>query len=161
MSEEPLPPYTYTPGVTPHPISDPAGHSHGRSETAVTVNAERLSQSPAFRRGNAVTSERFSRRRTGAEQVAQAETVEASEESIAAAAFARRAIDAIYATVEENKEYLGRIDAIAGDGDHGIGMSRGSKAAAEAANETDGVARRRQHGLDPAITRRRPWRQPR
>ena len=44
----------------------------------------------------------------------------------------------IYAVVEENKEYLGRIDAIAGDGDHGIGMSRGSKAAAEAANETAG-----------------------
>jgi D-erythrulose 4-kinase len=47
-------------------------------------------------------------------------------------------VDAIYAVVEENKEYLGRIDAIAGDGDHGIGMSRGSKAAAEAANDTEG-----------------------
>jgi D-erythrulose 4-kinase len=47
-------------------------------------------------------------------------------------------VDAIYAVVEENKEYLGRIDAVAGDGDHGIGMSRGSKAAAEAANETQG-----------------------
>jgi D-erythrulose 4-kinase len=51
---------------------------------------------------------------------------------------ARKAVDAIYAAVEENKEYLGRIDAIAGDGDHGIGMSRGSKAAAEAANDTEG-----------------------
>ena len=40
--------------------------------------------------------------------------------------------------VEENKEYLGRIDAIAGDGDHGIGMSRGSKAANAAANEAQG-----------------------
>ena len=44
----------------------------------------------------------------------------------------------LHATVEENKEYLGQIDAIAGDGDHGIGMSRGSKAAAEAAAETEG-----------------------
>ena len=47
------------------------------------------------------------------------------------------------ATVEEHKEYLGRIDAIAGDGDHGIGMSRGSKAAAEAAERDRGRGRRR------------------
>ena len=50
MTAPDLPPYTYTPGVTPHPISDPAGHSHGRVAAAVAVNAERLSQSPAFRR---------------------------------------------------------------------------------------------------------------
>jgi D-erythrulose 4-kinase len=93
---------------------------------------------PAFRRGNAVVSERFTTRRVGAGHVAEKVTAEASEESIAAAAVARKAVDAIYAAVEENKDYLGRIDAIAGDGDHGIGMSRGSKAAAEAANEADG-----------------------
>jgi D-erythrulose 4-kinase len=93
---------------------------------------------PAFRRGNAVASERFTTRRSGADHVAEAVTVEASEESIAAAETARKAVDAIYAVVEENKEYLGRLDAIAGDGDHGIGMSRGSKAAAAAANETHG-----------------------
>jgi D-erythrulose 4-kinase len=92
----------------------------------------------AFRRGNAVVSERFTTRRVGAGQVAEKAAEEASEQSIAAAAVARKAVDAIYATVEENKEYLGRIDAIAGDGDHGIGMSRGSKAAAEAANEAEG-----------------------
>jgi dihydroxyacetone kinase len=93
---------------------------------------------PAFRRGTAVASERFTTRRVAAGHVAEAVTVEASEDSIAAAAVARKAVDAIYAVVEENKEYLGRIDAIAGDGDHGIGMSRGSKAAAEAANQTQG-----------------------
>jgi dihydroxyacetone kinase len=93
---------------------------------------------PAFRRGNAVASTRFTTRRAGTGQVAEAVTAEASEESIAAAVVARKAVDAIYATIEENKEYLGRIDAIAGDGDHGIGMSRGSKAAAEAANEAHG-----------------------
>jgi dihydroxyacetone kinase len=85
-----------------------------------------------------VTSKKFTTRRAGAGHVAEELTAEASEESIAAATVARKAVDAIYATVEENKEYLGRIDAIAGDGDHGIGMSRGSKAAAEAANETEG-----------------------
>ena len=93
---------------------------------------------PAFRRGNAVVSERFTTRRTGAGHVAEKVTAEASEASIAAAVVARKAVDAIYAVVEENKDYLGQIDAIAGDGDHGIGMSRGSKAAAEAANESEG-----------------------
>jgi D-erythrulose 4-kinase len=93
---------------------------------------------PAFRRGTAVASEKFTTRRAGVAHVAETVTAEASEESIAAAAVARKAVDALYATVEENKEYLGRIDAIAGDGDHGIGMSRGSKAAAEAANEAEG-----------------------
>ena len=95
-------------------------------------------ETPAFRRGSAVTSERFTTRRSSAGHIAETVAAEASEESIAAAAVARKAVDAIYAVVEENKEYLGRIDAIAGDGDHGIGMSRGSKAAAEAANETQG-----------------------
>lgn len=28
-SELPLPPYSYVPGVGPHPVSDPAGHMHG------------------------------------------------------------------------------------------------------------------------------------
>ncbi len=93
---------------------------------------------PAFRRGTAVASQRFTTRRAGVSHVAEAVMVEASEDSIAAAAVARKAVDAIYAVVEENKEYLGRLDAIAGDGDHGIGMSRGSKAAAEAANQTQG-----------------------
>ena len=93
---------------------------------------------PAFRRGTAVASERFTTRRASAGHVTETVEAEASEDSIAAAAIARKAVDAIYAVVEENKEYLGRIDAIAGDGDHGIGMSRGSKAAAEAANETQG-----------------------
>jgi D-erythrulose 4-kinase len=95
-------------------------------------------ETAAFRRGTAVTNEKFTTRRAGADQVAETVSAEASEASIAAAAVARKAVDAIYAAVEENKEYLGRIDAIAGDGDHGIGMSRGSKAAAEAANETEG-----------------------
>jgi dihydroxyacetone kinase len=95
-------------------------------------------ETAAFRRGTAVVSEKFTTRRTGAGHVAEKVTAEASEESIAAAAVARKAVDTIYATVEENKDYLGQIDAIAGDGDHGIGMSRGSKAAAEAANEAQG-----------------------
>ncbi|TDC22120.1 dihydroxyacetone kinase family protein [Streptomyces sp. 8K308] len=55
---------------------------------------------------------------------------------------ARRVLDAlaaVRATVDEHVDELGRIDAVAGDGDHGIGMRRGSHAAHEAA--ADAVAR--------------------
>ena len=41
--------------------------------------------------------------------------------------------------MDANADELGRIDAIAGDGDHGIGMERGVRAAVEAA--ADAVAR--------------------
>jgi len=93
---------------------------------------------PAFRRGTPVTSERFTERREVVAHVEETASVEASDESRAAAEVAKRAVTVLYETIEEHKEYLGQIDAIAGDGDHGIGMSRGSKAAAEAAAETEG-----------------------
>jgi len=52
MSSEPdFPPYTYTPGVTPHPIRDPAGHSYGRQEHHSPIENERLEQRPDFVRG--------------------------------------------------------------------------------------------------------------
>jgi uncharacterized protein len=31
--ERPLPPYSYVPGLTPHPTSDPRGHSFGHAES--------------------------------------------------------------------------------------------------------------------------------
>ncbi len=93
---------------------------------------------PAFRRGTAVTSDRFTERRQVVTEVEETATAESSEESRAAAVVARRAVAVLNATVEEHQDYLGQIDAVAGDGDHGIGMSRGSKAAAEAAAETEG-----------------------
>ncbi|MGI8459442.1 MAG: dihydroxyacetone kinase family protein [Propionibacteriaceae bacterium] len=93
---------------------------------------------PAFRRGTTEVSTLFTERHEVDDDVTQAETAEASEASIAAAAVAVRAVEALNRVVEENKDELGRIDAIAGDGDHGIGMSRGSTAAAQAARDTDG-----------------------
>lgn len=30
-SDAPLPPYSYVPGHAPHPVSDPAGHMHGKA----------------------------------------------------------------------------------------------------------------------------------
>ncbi len=93
---------------------------------------------PAFRRGQASVSTRFTERHIAAETASESVTEEASEASIAAATVARSAVLALSAVVEENKDHLGQIDAIAGDGDHGIGMSRGARAAAEAAAQTEG-----------------------
>ena len=61
------------------------------------------------------------------------EIPEASDDSRAAARAASQVIDAIAEVIDENVDELGRIDAVAGDGDHGIGMQRGAQAARAAA----------------------------
>lgn len=58
---------------------------------------------------------------------------DASDESRAAAVTIGRALDAMAGMLDEQADELGRIDRVAGDGDHGIGMQRGSRAAATAA----------------------------
>ncbi|MFD5317951.1 dihydroxyacetone kinase family protein [Streptomyces sp. NPDC127098] len=63
----------------------------------------------------------------------------ADDDSRRAARRVLAALAAVRATVDEHVDELGRIDAVAGDGDHGIGMGRGSHAAHEAA--ADAVAR--------------------
>jgi dihydroxyacetone kinase len=93
---------------------------------------------PAFRRGNALASTRFTTRRAVTDEIRAVADVDASEESRRAADVAKKAVSALSRTVEKHKDYLGQIDAVAGDGDHGIGMSRGARAAAEAAESTDG-----------------------
>ncbi|MFV0495779.1 DAK2 domain-containing protein, partial [Mycobacterium sp.] len=66
---------------------------------------------------------------------ADAEVFEPSDdESQDAARIVLAAVRAIAETVDEHVDELGRIDAIAGDGDHGIGMQRGSHAALHAAS---------------------------
>jgi dihydroxyacetone kinase len=50
------------------------------------------------------------------------------------AAIAVAAFEAIAAAIEAQVDELGRLDAVAGDGDHGLGMERGSKAALAAAH---------------------------
>ncbi|WP_338320644.1 DAK2 domain-containing protein, partial [Streptomyces lonarensis] len=57
----------------------------------------------------------------------------ATAESRAAAARIAEALAAVAAVVDAHVDELGRIDAVAGDGDHGIGMQRGAHAAASAA----------------------------
>lgn len=62
-------------------------------------------------------------------------TVAAPAASAAAAETARQVLTAMLATVVEHEDLLGRLDAVAGDGDHGSGMVRGLRAAAAAARE--------------------------
>ena len=81
---------------------------------------------PAYRRGSVVAA-------------AQADAVETSAvveeipvgdaESQAVAQLVRAALRIVVDTIDEHVDELGRIDAVAGDGDHGIGMQRGSHAA--------------------------------
>ena len=56
-----------------------------------------------------------------------------SFDSRRAAACIAGALRAMLRTFDEKVEELGRLDAVAGDGDHGIGMRRGATAAVEAA----------------------------
>lgn len=55
------------------------------------------------------------------------------EESRACAARILTGLQAVHDVVHENEDYLGRIDAVAGDGDHGRGMARGVDHAVRAA----------------------------
>ncbi|MDQ0238878.1 dihydroxyacetone kinase family protein [Arthrobacter bambusae] len=92
---------------------------------------------PAFRRG-AVTAQALASDDGGLADV-ELSIPAASAESRAAAVRVLAALGAAKDVVDANAEELGRIDAIAGDGDHGIGMERGVRAAVEAA--ADAVVR--------------------
>lgn len=66
-----------------------------------------------------------------------AEIPPTDSESRNIAGLVQRAMTAIAATIDLHVDELGRMDAIAGDGDHGIGMQRGANAACDAANSAD------------------------
>lgn len=59
----------------------------------------------------------------------------ASPESIEIGAVALAIVDSIRDMIDRDVDELGRLDAIAGDGDHGIGMQRGARAGAAAARD--------------------------
>lgn len=88
-------------------------------------------ETPAYRRGAVAVVER----REPATVVEQATRAVApgSRASHAAAAVALGALEAVAGVIDASVDELGRLDAIAGDGDHGIGMQRGARAAVEAA----------------------------
>jgi dihydroxyacetone kinase len=89
---------------------------------------------PAFRKGN--LAPRARRDVAGPDEAVARE----EEDTTLAAADQGRLAAAILAQVQdvvvEHEEELGNLDAIAGDGDHGIGMRRGVDAAVAAARET-------------------------
>lgn len=92
---------------------------------------------PAYRRGSIGDVERDE---TELQQEAIKASVErpGSENSQALAGRVTQVLEQVAATLKQNEEKLGDLDAVAGDGDHGIGMARGSAAAVAAARDLTG-----------------------
>jgi dihydroxyacetone kinase len=87
---------------------------------------------PAYRRGAVARADRTD---ASAAAAIVEEAIEPGDEaSRAAAQTVLAAVRTIATTVDAHVDELGRMDAIAGDGDHGIGMQRGSHAALAAAS---------------------------
>ncbi|WP_442575373.1 dihydroxyacetone kinase family protein [Microbacterium sp. F51-2R] len=87
---------------------------------------------PAYRRGAVAPRQRVAVVADAAVDAAT-EIPDADDASRAAARTVLAAVRTIADTVDAHVGELGRIDAVAGDGDHGIGMQRGSHAALAAA----------------------------
>jgi dihydroxyacetone kinase len=92
--------------------------------------------SPAYRKGAAQQPSEGERRTAAdaaAAAAAQTSGGPADAEAREVAGTVLAALEAMARTVSEAEEELGRIDAVAGDGDHGRGMVKGTRAAVEAA----------------------------
>ncbi|MBB2975839.1 dihydroxyacetone kinase [Microbacterium endophyticum] len=85
---------------------------------------------PAYRRGSVAPAERADATTSSTTALADVAPTDAASREVAATVQA--VLTTIAETVDLNVEELGRLDSIAGDGDHGIGMQRGSHAAATA-----------------------------
>lgn len=90
--------------------------------------------SPAYRKGSVGQVDRDD---TALSQEAAAVevAVQGSAESQRVAATIVGLLDDVAEALEDAKEDLGRLDSVAGDGDHGAGMATGAKAAAAAARD--------------------------
>lgn len=86
---------------------------------------------PAFKRGSVIAHQPLTAEQC--EQIAAPTLPQGSEESRQAAETAMRILNAVAEKISASAGELGRIDAIAGDGDHGIGVERGVSAARRAA----------------------------
>jgi dihydroxyacetone kinase len=91
---------------------------------------------PAYRKGNLT-------RRADRNPKQLTEVVAGTEQGTAAAIrlgqLATAALETVRAVIIEHEDSLGKLDAIAGDGDHGIGMRRGADAAADAGEAAAGT----------------------
>jgi D-erythrulose 4-kinase len=90
---------------------------------------------PAYRKGVAATSDSGERRADIADAaVATPHLAElADDDGRGGGVLVAKALDAMAAMLADAEDELGRIDAVAGDGDHGRGMVKGSSAARDAA----------------------------
>lgn len=89
--------------------------------------------SPAFKTGTIEAS--TTPRRVVVEEEQTPQIVAGSPESAAQAAHAAALLDLLAETSSAKEEELGTLDSIAGDGDHGQGMTLGATAAARAARD--------------------------
>lgn len=101
---------------------------------------------PAFRKGNlAPRAHRTVAAAAGADAVT---ALAATPASATLAATAVGVLKVAQSVVIEHEEALGKLDAIAGDGDHGIGMRRGVDAAVAAAEQSHAAGA----GLEEVLT---------
>lgn len=92
--------------------------------------------SPSFRKNLAPTRAEAVDVRTDVTDEATADRRAASESSRESVPSVLASLEAVRTVINDNVDELGRLDAIAGDGDHGIGMQRGVEAAVRAARDT-------------------------
>lgn len=90
-------------------------------------------ETPAYRRGAMPAVDRTPRTTTW--DAAETTIPEASEGSRECARNIVAVLETFQQVCADNEAELGRIDAVAGDGDHGQGMSFGSRGAAQAARD--------------------------
>lgn len=90
-------------------------------------------ETPAYRRGHAAVAAGAAAGEEASDAGTASTAFVATGASRGFAAACAAAIDAARTSLHEAEERLGRMDAIAGDGDHGRGMVRGVDAAAAAA----------------------------
>ena len=88
---------------------------------------------PAFRKGN--LAPRVRRELAGPEEAVAEEAENATVAAAALGKVAAGVLARVRNVVVEHEEELGNLDAIAGDGDHGIGMRRGVEAAVAAGEQ--------------------------
>ncbi|UYN83178.1 MAG: dihydroxyacetone kinase family protein [Microcella sp.] len=93
---------------------------------------------PAYRKG--VASSAHGVQRAAAVDAESAVDGDAAPESIETARMLSAMLATTARTIDAVADELGRLDAVAGDGDHGIGMQNGARAANEAAAKLSGTA---------------------
>lgn len=88
---------------------------------------------PAYRKGSVIVAEPLGQEATQAQ--AEESLPVASAASQQSAQQVLQLLEAVATMLQRNAEKLGDIDAVAGDGDHGIGMERGVLGAVEKARQ--------------------------